>query len=72
MQCEHEEDGPSEQEKCRDEVGPLQTKPSYSPLTQYENKVEAGTMEYHEKNQHDCADTERRQRFKIIWNVGKE
>jgi hypothetical protein len=48
MQCEQEEDGPTEQEKCRDKVGPPQTKPSFAPLTQHENKVEAGTIEHHE------------------------
>ena len=53
----------SHREKCRDKVGPLQTKPSFAPLTQHENKVETGTMEHHEKNQHDCADAERHQRF---------
>ena len=54
---------PTEQEKRRDKAGPPQTQPSFAPLTQHENKVETGTMEHHEKNQHDGTDAERHQRF---------
>ena len=72
MQIEHEEDTPSEQERCRDNAGAPQTQTSFAARLLELDPVETNSVEQGEKNQDERPDGQRREWFEFIRNLSQE
>jgi hypothetical protein len=72
MQIEHEEDGPSKQERIGDKTGPPQAQAAFAAPLPYQDPVETHSVEQCEKNQEHRTYAERRKRFEFIRNLSQE
>jgi hypothetical protein len=69
MQTEHEGDRPSEQKRSVDKAGFSRSQTSFAARLLDLYPVETRSVEKSEKDQDECADAERRERFEFIRNL---
>ena len=72
MQNKHEEYGPSEQERGRNQMRPLEPQTSLTAVLKDLDPVQTGTMEQRDQNQNQRADAQSREWLELVRNLSQE
>ncbi len=72
MQCQHEEDGPTEEERTCCKMRASQPQTPFSELLLDEDQVQATAVEQNQSHQHERTDTQSRHRLVFVRNFGQQ